>query len=673
MMKKWIKGLVFAALVVVALLEGLQAQAAVSGRDPFPIYECLQPNVEFWRKVYTRYTTKQGIIHDNMNLSIIYEIVDLQGGEGYTEGKIVKARTEKAKKKYDDILRKLARGEPPVSSDEKRVAGLFGPRPTQHDFLKACSNIRCQIGQMDRFREGIARSGPLLDKIKEILESHGLPTDLAYLPHVESSFNLNAYSKFGAAGIWQFTRSTGKRFLEIGYALDERRDPIRSTHAAARFMKENYEVLKDWPMAVTAYNHGRGGMVRAKNAHGSYEAIFSEYESESFKFASRNFYSEFLAARDVAKNYRKYFGDVESHKPIGNHEIQLTGYVSLRDLMRYLVLDIEVIKALNPSLRDPVYTGGKYLPKGYILRLPVIPGKSDKELLAGLPGHLYKSDQKRSLFHRVEKGDTPGKIAKTHGVALSELIWANELDSRGTIHEGQNLRLPAPDEGPARVAMAEKPANKKQTPAPRNVPRRQAPAPEDVAYSPVKLPVDPEAVIGNLSVEQVQDRGGKSLGKIQVQAEETLSHYADWLNVTAQEISRLNGFRNGKILKLNETVKIPLHKISKQEFEGKRFDYHREIEEDFFATYSVEGIESHSIKNGDNIWTLCEVLEVPFWLMIKFNLQLDFYNLQPLQKLSVPVIEEKQTTGNAAPKISGFTTERQNAEMEMAQTLRAPQ
>ena len=149
---------------------------------------------------------------------------------------------------------------------------------------------------MDRFREGLIRSGAYVDQIKEIFRSYGLPSDLAYLPHVESSFNPKAYSKFGAAGLWQFMRSTGKRFLEIDYTLDERRDPIRASHAAARLLKENYKALGTWPMAITAYNHGLAGMMRATRSKGNYEAIFKQYRSRLFKFASRNFYSEFLAA-----------------------------------------------------------------------------------------------------------------------------------------------------------------------------------------------------------------------------------------------------------------------------------------------------------------------------------------------------------------------------------------
>jgi membrane-bound lytic murein transglycosylase D len=427
-------------------LGSLAPAEVFAASDPFPIYGCLEQNVAFWKKVFTQYSSNQGIIHDSRHLSIIYGIIELQNAETRGARKINKNRIKAAKKKYRKILRKLARGDSSTSIGEGRVADLFGPNTPRIRFLRATGNIRCQIGQRDRFREGLVRSGAFLDQIKAIFQSYNLPTDLAYLPHVESSFNLAAYSKFGAAGIWQFIRSTGKRYLRIDDTLDERRDPIRSTHAAAKLLKANYEMLGTWPMAITAYNHGLAGMLRAKRAKGNYLAIFAQYKSRLFKFASRNFYSEFLAARHIAKNYRKYFGELEFHKPVIWYETTTEGYLPMTKLARYFDIDMADIKALNPSLRSPVYTGQKYIPKGYALRLPLDVEKYNKNKLFNVPQHLYKPKQKRSLFYRVRKGDTAGEIARNHGIGLSELTQANNLDFKATIYVGQNLRLPWPDE-----------------------------------------------------------------------------------------------------------------------------------------------------------------------------------------------------------------------------------
>ena len=106
-------------------------------------------------------------------------------------------------------------------------------------------------------------SGQYMIFLKKIFKKYDLPEELIVLPHVESSFNYKAYSSAGAAGIWQFTRGTGKQYLKISYEVDERLDPILSTEAAAKLLKRNYEVLGSWPLAITAYNHGAYGMKRA--------------------------------------------------------------------------------------------------------------------------------------------------------------------------------------------------------------------------------------------------------------------------------------------------------------------------------------------------------------------------------------------------------------------------
>lgn len=414
--------------------------------DLFPAYPGIKSNVVFWKKVYTKYSTTQGIIHDSNNLEIIYEVIDLEKQGGGRARKINRKRIKKAKEKYKKILRKLVRNRSASTQEARRVAKLFGPEGNRAIFRKAMRNIRYQLGQKDRFRKGIIRSGTYFPEIKRIFRSQGLPVDLAYLPHVESSFNPEAHSKYGAAGIWQFTRSTGKRFLALSYALDERRDPIRSSYAAARLLKENYKKLGSWPMAITAYNHGVAGMLRAKRTRGSYEEVFKRHKSRLFGFASRNFYSEFLAAREVAKNYQQYFGDLKLNSPGKSWKVVLNGYASIKDLARHFKVDITAIRNLNRSLRKPVYNGQKYVPKGYTLRLPYTTDRSSLNLSTGLPPDIYKPRQKPSRFYRVQKGDTAGKIAMIHRVKLSDLILANHLDSRATIYIRQKLRLPVPGE-----------------------------------------------------------------------------------------------------------------------------------------------------------------------------------------------------------------------------------
>ena len=410
--------------------------------ESFPHYPSLTRNVDFWKKVYTKFPSTKGFVHDSYNLSIIYDVVDLLDNEIPGAREKNRKRIKKAKKKYTRILVNLAEGKQPKTKEEKRVLSLWGAGVSLQKMKNASNNVRFQHCIREKFRQGLERSGRHMNDMRKIFKQKGLPVDLVFLPHVESSFNYNAYSKFGAAGIWQFIRSTGKRFLTINYTVDERRDPILATHAAASYLQENYQKLGSWPLAMTAYNHGANGMLRAQQQCGDFEAVLREYKSRSFGFASRNFYAQFLAAREIAENYQQYFDKITLEKPEKVRTVKLAGYVALDDLVKYLGVGIDDIRSLNPALRLPVYTGQKYIPKGYELKLPLVGNES--ETIANIPNNIIKKEQKRSKFYRVGRGDTAGKIAVMHKVKLQDLVTSNNLDRRARIFVGQNLVIPGP-------------------------------------------------------------------------------------------------------------------------------------------------------------------------------------------------------------------------------------
>lgn len=641
-----------------------------AAQDPFPLYDCVTPNVLFWRDIYGKYPSSQGVLHDKRDLRVIYEVLDVEGVWETGARERDRQKIERVKEKYLDILKSLAAGASPQSREEKRVAALFGPRATAEDFRLAQDNIRFQSGQKDNFRKGLIRSGAYLEEIKQIMASYGVPEDLAYLPHVESSFNYKAYSKFGAAGIWQFTESSGKQFkLDVNYAIDERRDPLKATHAAARMLRHNYEKLGTWPLAVTAYNHGINGMMRAKAAKGDYEKIFQEHESELFKFASRNFYSEFLAAREVAKNYQVYFGPLPIEPAVNSKGVTLPNYALVDDLVKHLKVDLDTFKALNPALREPVYLGQKLIPKGYEVRVPQ-QGKAVR-LADNIPPQILKEDQAQTTMYQVRQGDTAYSIALIHGVTVADLLRGNGLDEQAVICPGQNLRIPRPGERGALVAMIgknvepQRPAGltpmvsgEKPTPQPagevvslvklagtpepatlqtKTKAAEPEPAPAKGAQCP---PLTPAKVLGNLGVEVVKKQG-KSYGIVRVEAEETLGHYARWLGIRAWDLRHLNNLRYEQSLTVNQKLKIPLTKGSKERFEAQRYEFHKEMVEDFFAAYRLlEGTRSYRVKAGDTIWSLCESeFELPFWLVKKYNESVNFSQLKPGVRLVVPRVE----------------------------------
>ncbi|MEJ2221941.1 MAG: LysM peptidoglycan-binding domain-containing protein, partial [Desulfobacterales bacterium] len=454
--------------------------------------------------------------------------------------------------------------------------------------------------------------------------------------------------------------------------------------------------FRNWPMAITAYNHGVTGMLRARRRKGNYEAIFKEYRSRIFKFASRNFYSEFLAAREIAREYRRYFGELILDRPVQSQEVVLAGYGSLPEIARQLNLKLAVLGSLNPALRSPVLKGQKYVPRGFRLKLPVQSGRDWQSVIAELAPKIYKNYQKRSRIYTVRKGDTAGEIARNHGVDLNDLIAANNLDALATIHIDQIIRIPLPgDKPPVLVAVksesarpqaaqtSKQPAAQPQletsglkpqksdarieTPEPqplqivssldfdtiesnriaeaallqRQPPKNQTAARTVPPDAQPRAAMGADVVLGRLAIMRIQTDQGRSIGRIQVEVEETLGHYAEWLEVSASEIRRLNGLRYGRPIRIHDSIKIPLSRVTKEAFEEKRFEFHKELAEDFFASFRVEKVQTYTVKSGDNIWTLSkERFEVPLWLIKKYNAHLDFSTLHPSQELLIPIVEK---------------------------------
>ncbi len=447
--------LLYACLALLAAFFSLTTRS--HAEEPFPLYPSIRTNVAFWEDVYSRYTTRQGILHDKDNLAVVYTVVDLVDWNARGAARINKKMIRLARHRYKKILTNLASGRKPVTDEEKRVAALF-PGHSHQAYSRARNNIRLQIGQKDRFLRGVIRSGAYMPTIKKIFQTYHLPSELAYLPHVESSFNPKAHSKAGASGLWQFTRSTGRQYMTINDVVDERNDPYFSTKSAALFLKKNFELLGSWPLAITAYNYGPSGMLRAKKKVGGYEKIFNNHKTRIFKFASRNFYSEFLAALRVAKRLEADKSTIID-RPEATISVRLNGYVDLPDLLHHFRIQKEDFSRLNPALRKPVLDGKKYIPKNFLVRLQA--NDRIRSLAAAMPSTMYRSEQIRDKVYIVRRGDTSGAIARRYGISLSELIQANALDRRATIRIGQKLKIPGTKAGRADIIVLSAGSKKK--------------------------------------------------------------------------------------------------------------------------------------------------------------------------------------------------------------------
>ena len=370
--------------------------------------------MEFWKIVFTRHGASELIFHDPLEPMKIYKVIEM--GEGNASRRLIDEERGK-------IVREFG-----LVEDENRV--------------------RAQRGIRERFVSGLRMSRRYLEQMQRIFLEEGLPTDLAYLPLVESSFDIHARSRAGALGMWQFMPSTGRKFLRISPAVDERKDPMESTRAAARFLKQNYEVFGSWPLAVTAYNHGREGILRAIAEVGSRDLmeIIRRYQSPSFGFASKSFYAEFLAALEVAKRSEVFFPNLEYNPPLPLEEVEVKRPVSIASLLKPTDIArsafLEWNPALNPRIRD--------IPKGYRVKVP--PEKL--EIVLASYEQLVDPASVRPMIasvreaavswtrHRVAPGETLSQIAKNYRTSVHEIQQANRLASAHLIAAGQHLKIP---------------------------------------------------------------------------------------------------------------------------------------------------------------------------------------------------------------------------------------
>lgn len=408
----------------------------------FPEPPSLKDNIAFWKKIYTEVSLKEGLIHDSEYPLIVYKKVYIGKRHGRSLSRFIK----KEKRKIERIIKRIRQKSPQKwSYEEQRIAQLYQLYAPKYALKRAHKRIRFQRGQRERFLKGLERSGRYIDEIRQILKRYQVPAELAYLPHVESSFNPKARSKAGAVGLWQFIRSTGRLYLKINNAVDERRDPILSTEAAAKLLRRNYEKLHSWPLAITAYNHGLLGIKRAIHRTGSRDisTIIAHHKSRSFRFASKNFYSCFIAASEIDENYKKYFKNVRFESSMRRKHIELSHYITPDVIYDYLNVSQKVFKSMNPSIRTSVFKYNRTIPRGTTVffpnRMSII---SIQRSMASIPGHL-KSKKPRMVRYRVRRGDYLGKIAKKTGVSAKSIARANNMRLNSRIYPGQYLYLPS--------------------------------------------------------------------------------------------------------------------------------------------------------------------------------------------------------------------------------------
>jgi membrane-bound lytic murein transglycosylase D len=762
------------ALVALGLLLAPFAVRA----DSIPRPEGIQQDVNFWVRVYTEITTNEGFLHDERNLGVVYDTLKFGAG---TSPRDRQRQVDERRDRYIAALRRISAALPSesdrqaLSADDRRILALWGPSPSAILLRDATQRIRFQLGQADRFREGLIRSSSWSTHIAETFANQGLPPELAVLPHVESSFNAAAYSKVGAAGLWQFMRSTGRRYMRVDDAVDERLDPYRSTEAAAQLLAYNYRVLGSWPLALTAYNHGAAGMRRARETVGTddFVKINRTYNSRTFGFASRNFFPSFLAALTIDENPEKFFGQLERRPEQKFREVAMPAYVRLATLERTLGLDREQLRVLNPAWRPTIFNGTRLVPRGYRLRLPADTAeKWTAELLASkLPPNELYAGQITPRTHRVHKGETLASIAPKYGLSAQRLAEMNKLSVHATLRAGRRLTLPeqlprvigAPSAPAVSVAaVTESPENATAASAPGDdfyvvrrgdslqliaarvrVPEAQllrmnslkdpdrlyegqrlriagepvavvAATPEEaetkvatidaargeaqregavvevvrqettrpigsgeptrgryrsaatvameaattpeVASSVVKAAEEAREPVSAAQAEELSPALGpvsasqaladsidyqvRDDGSIRVEATETLGHYADWLQIPTQRLRVVNKLKARSTVQLGQKLQLDYSKVSRENFEQLRRDYHAKLQGEYFAQHRISGTEVYIVRRGDSLWTMTQrFANLPIWLLRQYNPDTDLSDLRPGTQVTMPRVE----------------------------------
>lgn len=417
------------------------ASTVAAGASPvaadadFPVPDSIRPAINFWIKVYTEVDTESGYLHDARNLSVIY--ADLPRDS---------RRIDARRREIATDLNVLATGKRrDLTSSQKDILSLWGDNVSNARLAEAADSIRWQLGQSDRYKEGLVRSGAYREHIENVVRAKGMPVELAALPHVESSFHPGAFSSAAASGMWQFMRETAQRFMRVDTIVDERLDPYRATYAAMDMLQADYRALGTWPLALTAYNHGANGIARAVRDTGTTDIgrIIAEYKGSRFGFASRNFYPQFLAALEVERNADKYFGSITFDRSPDFAEYEMTSFVDATVIASTLGVEMGELRRMNPALLQQVWTGNKRIPKGYVLKV-------DRSALSGdliasinaIPGSELHGEQIPDLSYTVASGDTLSGIAGRYNTSVSELVAINQLRDRHSIRIGQKLVLP---------------------------------------------------------------------------------------------------------------------------------------------------------------------------------------------------------------------------------------
>lgn len=348
-----------------------------------PVPSGLEPKVALWEEVYANYDSDQIIIFNSERPEIIYLAVS--DGPGAKDRAIEQLQIRlitldlvcrNSNDPATDLLKE------PNGPALLELYNQLAKVPGDDKYLHAANTLGTRKGRRDILVSAYRRAAPYLPAMERMFQVQGVPPALTRLVFVESMFKRGALSSKAAAGVWQFIPSTASRYLSVTPALDERRDPITATRAAAMFLKENYYRLGSWPLAVTAYNAGPGLISSAIRRTGSRHltVILEESENDDIGFAVENYYAQLLAILRAEKKLglapSRASGSNDDSAPKSNlnpleyDALPLPNSIFLSTLSAKLGMNPELLVALNPVFTPAVENSYLRIPKNYLLRIP---------------------------------------------------------------------------------------------------------------------------------------------------------------------------------------------------------------------------------------------------------------------------------------------------------------
>ena len=285
---------------------------------------------------------------------------------------------------------------------------------------------------------------------EEALDLYDLPLELKYLPVIESGLNPTATSRQGATGLWQFMLRTGKIYgLQTTTLVDERRDPVKSTRAAARYLKDLYDIYHDWNLVLAAYNCGPGNINKAIRRAGGEKDFWTLYNY--LPKETRGYVPAFIAANYIMTYYCEHnISPMNMTMPESTDTVHISRSLNLNQIADVCKINIDQLRALNPEYKKDIIPGNE---KPYALRLPTNMMScfiDHEDSIYNYKPEIYQKRRatvavkdipaSKAVYHRIRNGETLGGIAQRYGVSVSQLRRLNGIKG-SNIRAGKSLRI----------------------------------------------------------------------------------------------------------------------------------------------------------------------------------------------------------------------------------------